>query len=138
MGGEYVAEFWKDSLVQHLGWVGGVSTDERFGGMKWDKRLEGSSWSWMSHPSSISINPIAFTDVKVLDCETELAFPNQSFGPGKCGRLALEARTLPLSTLQTKIIPNMDPIWKTALTIMPEAIGGIALDFLERVGHPFS
>ncbi len=27
-GGEFVAGFWKDSLVQHLGWAGGVGVDE--------------------------------------------------------------------------------------------------------------
>lgn len=131
-GGEYVAGFWRDSLVRHLGWAGGVSADERFGGKKWEKRLQGPSWSWMSYPSSISINPIAITDVEILGCETELAYPNQPFGPVKWGSLALEARTLPLSALQTKIIPNEDSIWRRVLAIMPEAVDGIALDFPER------
>jgi hypothetical protein len=131
-GGEYVAGFWKDSLVQHLGWIGGVGANEQFGGRKWENRLEGPSWSWMSHPSSVSIDPVAITDVKVLGCETELAFPDQPFGPVKWGSLALEARTLQLSALQTKIRPNVDPTWKRALAILPTAIDGIALDFPER------
>ena len=131
-GGEYVAGFWKDSLVQHLGWVGGVGANKQFGGRKREKRLEGPSWSWMSHPSSVSIDPVAITDIKVLGCETELALPDQPFGPVKRGSLTLEARTLRLSALQTKIRPNVDPIWKKVLAVMPNAIDGIALDFPER------
>jgi hypothetical protein len=69
---------------------------------------------------------------QILGCETELAFPDQPFGPVKWGSLALEARTLQLSALQTKIRPNIDPAWKRALAILPTAIDGIALDFPER------
>lgn len=133
-GGEFVAGFWKDSLVDHLSWVGGVCSDEQFAGRKWEQRLEGPSWSWMSHPSSVSIDPLATTDVKVLGCETELAFPDQPFGPLKWGSLALEARTLPLSALRTKnkLRPNINSIWKRAVAIFPMAMDGIALDFPER------
>ncbi|KAE9379603.1 HET-domain-containing protein, partial [Stipitochalara longipes BDJ] len=44
-GGKFIAGFWEDYLVQHLGWVGGVNNEE-FGGRKWESRLEGPSWSW--------------------------------------------------------------------------------------------
>ncbi|CAM1508024.1 Fc.00g048720.m01.CDS01 [Cosmosporella sp. VM-42] len=103
---------------------------QKYAGKKWERRLGGPSWSWMSHPSSVSIDPVAVTDVEVLACETELAFPNQPFGPVKLGSLVLEARTLPLSALRTKvrIRPNVDPIWKRACAIMPAAMDGIALD----------
>lgn len=150
-GGEFVAGFWKASLVAHLGWVGGVGAGEQFAGRKWERRLEGPSWSWMSHPSSVSIDPLAITDVKVLGCEVELAFPDQPFGPVKRGSLVLEARTLPLSTVHPElhIRPNFDPCWKRALAIMPTAMDGIALDFHGRgllegelkalvLGMPFS
>lgn len=130
-GGEYVAGFWKVSLVQHLGWVGGVNIEE-FGGRKWESRLEGPSWSWMSHPSSISIQPVAVTDVKVLGCGIKLASVDQPFGKVEKGILALEARTLPLSALGAKLRPNIDPTWKRALVVFPDFIDGIALDFPER------
>jgi hypothetical protein len=131
-GGEYVAGFWKDSLLEHLGWRGGVCTNEQFAGKKWEKRLQGPSWSWMSHPSSVSVNPIVITDVEILGYETELEFPDQPFGPVKYGSLVLEGRTLPLSDLETKLMPNMDPTWKKAMVIMPEATDGISLDFPEQ------
>jgi Heterokaryon incompatibility protein (HET) len=129
--GEYAAGFWKGSLVQHLGWVGGVNNEE-FGGRKWKSRLEGPSWSWMSHPSSISIDPVAVTDVKVLGCVTELASIDQPFGKVKKGILVLEARTLPLSDLRAQLRPNLNSGWKRTLAIMPEAVAGIALDFPEQ------
>lgn len=130
-GGEYVAGFWKSSLVQNLGWVGGV-TNEEFGSRKWESRLEGPSWSWMSHPSSISIDPVAITDVKVLAYGTKLASIEQPFGKVEKGILVLEARTLPLSTLGGKLCANNDPNWKRSLAIMPGAVDGIALDFPEQ------
>jgi hypothetical protein len=80
----------------------------------------------------MSYSTITVTDFEVLGCETELAFPNQSFRLVKWGSLVLGARTFPLSALQTKIIPNVDPIWKRALAIMPYAVDGIALNFPER------
>ncbi len=88
----------------------------------------------MSHPSSVCIDPIAITDVEVLGYEAELAFPDQPFGPVKWGSLALEARTLPLSALQTafRIRTNIDLVWKRACAIMPHAMDGIALDFPAR------
>lgn len=130
-GGEFIAGFWKDSLVQHLGWVGGVVAGEQYAGKTWEERLSGPSWSWMSHPSSISIDPVAITDVEVIGYEVELAFPDQPYGPAKSGSLVLEARTLPLSLLQTrtKIRPNVDAMWKRVCAVMPAAIDGVALDF---------
>ncbi|KAF4626117.1 hypothetical protein G7Y89_g12046 [Cudoniella acicularis] len=86
----------------------------------------------MSHPSLISIDPVAITDVKVLGCMIELASADQPFGKVKHGMLALEARTLPLSDLGDKIRPNVNPSWKRALAIMPEAVDGIALDFPQQ------
>jgi len=129
-GGEYLAGFWKTSVVQHLGWVGGAI--EEFGGTKWESRLEGPSWSWMSHPSSISINPVAITDVKVLDCVIELASVDQPFGKVKKGMLTLEARTLLFSDLGAKLRPNFNRNWKRVLATMPDAIDGVALDFPEQ------
>ncbi|KAJ8113101.1 hypothetical protein ONZ43_g5230 [Nemania bipapillata] len=133
-GGEFVAGFWKDSLVQHLGWVGGVVMNEQYAGNQWERRLEGPSWSWMSHPSSVSIDPVVITDVEVLGYEVELAFPGQPFGPVKWGSLALAARTMPLSALRTRLQfrENDDPIWKRVSSIMPAAMDGIALDFPAR------
>jgi hypothetical protein len=75
-GGEFVAGIWKASPVAHPGWLGGVGVGEHFAGRKWEERLEGPSWSWMSHPSSVSVDPLAIADVKVLECLAELASPD--------------------------------------------------------------
>lgn len=131
-GGDYLAGFWRNCLVQHLGWTGGVSANERLGGKECNKRLEGPSWSWLSHPSSVSIDPVAISDLKVLSCTTDLTFSDQPFGPVKAGRLTLKARILPLAALPTKIRPNVNKIWKSVFALMPAAIGGLALDFPEQ------
>lgn len=117
-GHEYLAGFWRASPVQHLGWMGGVAADEKFGGSRWTKRLEGPSWSWLSHPSSVRIDPVAFHDVKVLCFTVELAIPDQPFGTVKSGMLVLEACTLPFPALQTKVHRNSGP-WKKATAILP-------------------
>ncbi|KAF4627069.1 hypothetical protein G7Y89_g11087 [Cudoniella acicularis] len=55
-GGKYIAGLWENSLVQHLGWSGGVNNEE-FGGRKWESRLEGPSWSWMCYSSAKARRP---------------------------------------------------------------------------------
>ncbi|KAL9118761.1 MAG: hypothetical protein Q9187_004690 [Circinaria calcarea] len=105
----YLAGFWKKTIIQHLGWHRSTSTLQRVGlprnidGVHCTKRIGSPSWSWVTVPYSVSIREPERTDAKLINSGVQLVSHGTPFGMVKGAFIALEARILRASDLESTL-----------------------------------
>jgi len=99
----YLAGYWYSTIVRHIGWWrrrarlrNNVPT-KIFKDIDRTKRIGSPSWSWITVPFGIAIEPMRYSNAKLVSSGVDLKSDKSSFGEVTGGYIALDTIILKIS-----------------------------------------
>jgi len=93
---DYLAGFWRNSLVHLLSWKRKTDKYINFQHLRSKGRIGSPSWSWKTAPFGIYLNPVDEPVIELIDCHVTLLSPFAPFGEVIEGVLTLRGKIFPI------------------------------------------